>query len=123
MRLLERVKIYFLRQYDVRHSSLVIQHMAFLAKGRDEAERILTRHSARNYGTGLGLLALPFLGAAFAYERAPLLWDALASAEVASPRPWCSGIDRPVRLAQGSRSSRGRAAHRSGIIGATCRSS
>jgi hypothetical protein len=81
-RLLEKVKLYFLRQYDVACSSLVIQHMAFLGKGLDVPDRILTRHSATNYAIALTLLSLPFLGAAFAYQRAPLIWDLLASAEV-----------------------------------------
>jgi len=83
IRLLEKVKLYFLRQYDVVHSSAVIHHLGLLAKGRDDADRILTRHSARNYGISLGLLSLPFLGAAMAYERAPLLFDLAAAAEVA----------------------------------------
>lgn len=82
LRLLEKVRRYCLRQYDLVHSSQIIQHIAWLAAGRDEPDRILTRHSARNYGLAIFLLVLPFLGAAFAYDRAPFWFDLVASAEV-----------------------------------------
>ncbi len=76
------MKLYFLRQYDIVHSSLVIQHAAWMAAGRDEPDAILTRHSARNYAAALVALSLPFLGAAVAYDRAPFWFDLAASVEV-----------------------------------------
>lgn len=82
LRLLAGVKLYCLRQYDLVHSSQIIKHMALVADGRDEPEQILTRHSARNYGLMLFVLALPFLAATVAYDRAPFWFDLAASAEV-----------------------------------------
>jgi hypothetical protein len=49
----------------------------------DDRDRILSRHSARNYGLLLAAVGLPLVGAAFAYARAPLLFDVLTSAEIA----------------------------------------
>ncbi len=82
LRLLDKVKLYFLRQYDLVHSAQIIQHAACVAKGRDDPERILTRHSARNYALSLFALSLPFLGAAVAYDRARFWFDLAVSAEV-----------------------------------------
>lgn len=84
LRLLEKVKLYFLRQYDLCHSAQIIQHAAWVAEGRDEPERILTRHSARNYAFALFLLSLPFLAAAVAYDRARFWFDLAVSVEVAA---------------------------------------
>lgn len=84
LRLLEKVKLFCLRQYDLVHSSQIIQHRAWLAEGRDEAERILTRHSARNYGIAIAALALPFVAAVFAYDRAPFWFDLAVACEVAT---------------------------------------
>ncbi len=82
LRLLSKVKLYFLHQYDLGHSSQIIKHMTWLAEGRDEAERVLTRHSTRNYLIAILVLALPFLGAAVAYDRAPFWFDLAASVEM-----------------------------------------
>lgn len=81
-RLLKKLETWFLRQYDVHHAAAVIHHRDHLLGGRDDAERVLSLHSTRNYLMTLLLLALPFLGATFAYDRAPLFFDAVASAEV-----------------------------------------
>jgi len=81
-RLLEKVKRFFLRQYDVVHSSQVILHMARMQAGRDEDDRVLTRHSGRNYAIALGTLLLPFLVAAFAYDSAPVLLDTVVAGEL-----------------------------------------
>jgi hypothetical protein len=83
MRLLDKVKRYFLRQYDVVHSSLLIHHMSFVATGRDDSDRILTRHSALNYGLALLALCMPFIAASVAYDRAPFWFDLVVAAEVA----------------------------------------
>lgn len=82
LRLLDKVKLYFLRQYDVYHSALLIQHTAWQAAGRDDADRVLSRHTARNYFFALVVLVSPFLGAALAYDRAPEFFDLVAAGEM-----------------------------------------
>lgn len=82
VRLLKRLERFFLRQYDVRHAACILHHAANLRAGRDDADRVLTRHGTRNYLLALGLPALPFVAAIFAYDRARLVIDTLATAEV-----------------------------------------
>ena len=60
----------------------MLNHAAALAAGRDDRNKVLSRHGARNYALCLLLPALPFLGAVFGYERWPRLFDWLASLEV-----------------------------------------
>jgi hypothetical protein len=81
-RLLKKLETWFLRQYDVRHAAAVLHHHDYLLRGRDDAEKLLSMHTTRTYLAALLLLALPFLGAIFAYHRAPLFFDVAASAEV-----------------------------------------
>jgi hypothetical protein len=81
-RLLKKLETWFLRQYDIRHAAAVLHHHDNLLAGRDDAERLLSLHTTRTYAIALLLLASPFLGAIFAYERAPRFFDAVASAEV-----------------------------------------
>jgi len=81
-RVLSKLEAWFLRQYDIHHASVVIHHAALLQRGEPDADRVLSRHSPRNYSLALGLLLLPFVGAAIAYDRAPLLFDLAASLEV-----------------------------------------
>lgn len=83
LRLLEKLERWFLRQYDVPHAAAMIRHAARLAEGRDDAERVLSRHSTRSYLLTLAIPAAPFAGAAFAYGSAPRLFDLLVSLEVA----------------------------------------
>ncbi len=81
-RVLEKLEVWFLRQYDIPHASAVIRHAAELAHGRDDSDRVLSRHSTRNYLLAMGALVSPFVGAAVAYEAAPLTFDLLCSAQV-----------------------------------------
>jgi hypothetical protein len=81
-RVLEKLETWFLRSYDIRHSSAIIQHAAHVSERQDDSRRVLTRHSPRNYAILLAALAAPYVGAAFAYERAPAVFDLLCSAEV-----------------------------------------
>ncbi len=81
-RVLKKLEVWFLRRYDIVHSSAIIQHASALARGQDDSRRTLSRHGPRNYALLLGLLAAPFVGAAFAYERFPLFFDVLCSAEM-----------------------------------------
>ncbi|MEN8182310.1 MAG: hypothetical protein ABFS46_07225 [Myxococcota bacterium] len=82
-RLLQKLEIWFLRRYDVGHAAAVIHHASHLERGEDDAERVLSRHSTRNYFGLLALLLFPLAGAAFFYDRAPLLFDVAASAQIA----------------------------------------
>ncbi|MCZ6464595.1 MAG: hypothetical protein O7A09_09690 [Proteobacteria bacterium] len=82
-RLLKKLEAWFLRQYDIHHSSAMIRHGAWIERGVELGRRILTRHGTRNYALMLGLITTPYVAAAFAYERAPLLFDAVCSAQMA----------------------------------------
>ena len=82
LRLLEKLEAWFLRQYDVYHAAVVIHHADNLRNDTDDADRVLSRHSARNYGLAIGLLIAPFFVASVGYERAPLLFDFVCSAEM-----------------------------------------
>jgi hypothetical protein len=83
MRVLQKLESWFLHQYDVHHAAAAIQHHAHMERGEDDEDRVLSRHSARNYLLALAGLLMPFLGALLFYERAPRLFDALCSIEVA----------------------------------------
>jgi hypothetical protein len=60
----------------------MIQHADNVGRGRFDAEGILSRHNTRTYVLSLAVIAAPFVGAAFFYERAPRLFDALGAFEV-----------------------------------------
>jgi len=81
-RILSRLELWFLRQYDVHHAAVMRHHAERLRGGPGDPDRVLSRHGTRNYALALALPALPFLGAIFAYGRAPGLFDALAALEV-----------------------------------------
>ena len=83
LRLLGKLEGFFLRRYDVHHAAVMRHHAESLKRGADDPQRRLSFHRTRNYALALALPALPFVGAAFAYSRAPALFDALASAVVA----------------------------------------
>jgi hypothetical protein len=82
LRLLKKLEHWFLRQYDIRHSSAIIHHAACLERGTDDGDSTLTWHTLPIHLGALFLLALPFLGASVAYSRAPMVFDLLCSAEV-----------------------------------------
>ncbi len=81
-RLLTQLETFFLRRYDVHHAAVVIAHARCMELGEDDRDRTLSRHSSRNYGLLLAAVALPLVGAAFAYARAPRFFDVVASAEI-----------------------------------------
>jgi hypothetical protein len=78
-RLLRKLEVWFLRQYDVPRAAAVIRHAENLARGRGRFAGVLSWHSTETYALVIAVLAGPFLGAAFAYQRAPLLFDAACS--------------------------------------------
>ncbi len=83
LRLLGKLETFFLRRYDVHHAAVMRHHAEALKRGPDAPEAMLSLHRTRNYALALLLPALPFIGAGFAYSRAPALFDALASGVVA----------------------------------------
>jgi hypothetical protein len=84
LRVLGKLEAWFLRQYDVHHAAAMIHHADRIARGQPEARGMLSRHGTRTYLAVLGVLLAHFAGAAFAYERAPRVFDVLCSAELAA---------------------------------------
>ncbi len=82
-RILGRLELWFLRQYDVHHAAVMRHHAEALRNGAVEPDRVLSRHGRRAYVLALSLPALPLVAAVFPYDRAPLLFDWLAALEVA----------------------------------------
>lgn len=83
-RLLGKLERWFLRIYDIQHSSAIIQHAATLASGEPYSDRwALSWHTPRILTSILVLLLAPFIAAIFAYDRWPLFFDVLCSIEVA----------------------------------------
>ena len=71
LRLLGKLEAWFLRQYDIHHAAAMIQHADNVAKGRLDADAILSRHNTPNYVAALVAIASPFAAAAFFYDSAP----------------------------------------------------
>lgn len=80
LRVLGKLQTWFLRQYDVPNGAAVIHHEANLRSGRTGPDRHLSIHGTRYYLSALAALGAPFLGAAFAYQRAPQAFDGVAAA-------------------------------------------
>jgi len=76
LRLLGKLEAWFLRQYDIHHAAAMIQHADNVAKGRLDADQILSRHNTPNYVAALVAIASPFAVAAFAYDSAPSVFGA-----------------------------------------------
>jgi len=81
-RILGKLEQWFLRSYDIEHSSAIIHHAATLAQGRVRNDRSLTWHRPAVLSGVLGLMIAPFVTAAFVYDRAPGFFDLLCAAEV-----------------------------------------
>jgi len=83
-RLLQELGAWFLRQYDTPRAAAVIRWEEDLARERPaRPSKLLSLHSTGAYLATIGVLLAPFVGAAFAYERAPILFDVAASLTVA----------------------------------------
>jgi hypothetical protein len=78
-RILHALGVFFLRQYDVPRAAALIRQEENLLRGRTGRTGVLSLHSSKTYATAIALLIAPFAGAAFAYERAPLVFDLAAS--------------------------------------------
>ena len=81
-RILGKLERWFLRIYDIRHSSAIIHHAAAVAAGDISHDRPLTWHKPKLLSAALGLMVAPFAAAAFAYDRAPEFFDILCTMEV-----------------------------------------
>ncbi len=81
-RVLKRLETWFLRQYDIYHAASMLYHAEALRKREDDGDKVLSRHSPRNYALGMVLPILPFVGAVFAYDSYPRFFDVVASLEV-----------------------------------------
>jgi len=82
LRILDKLEAWFLRSYDIPDAAAVIQHSALLEQGGGDGRRTLSWHTPRMHALELAVLALPFVAAAFFYERAPQLFDWWCTAEV-----------------------------------------
>ena len=82
LRLLEKLETWFLRRYDVHHAAAMRHQAAALRGGQLAGDRVLSRHGTLGYLMLLGIPALPFVGAIFAYQRAPRFFDWWATSEV-----------------------------------------
>jgi hypothetical protein len=81
-RILAKLEGWFLRRYDIRHSSALINHAAAVERGEDDSARTLSWQTPRLHALALSLLAAPVVLSAFLYDRAPTFFDALCSLEV-----------------------------------------
>ncbi|MBY0400701.1 hypothetical protein K2X89_10425 [Myxococcota bacterium] len=81
-RIFDKLERWFLRAYDIRNASAIINYSAFLSAGRATANRPLTWHTPRIHAFALACLMAPFVIGVFAYERFPFWIDLLCSAEV-----------------------------------------
>ena len=81
LRILRKLEVWLLRQYDVPRAAAVIRHAENLVRDRARADGVLSWHSTANYLAAIALLVWPFVGAAFLYQRAPLLFDVAVSLE------------------------------------------
>ncbi|MEE3332026.1 MAG: hypothetical protein VX246_14270 [Myxococcota bacterium] len=78
-----KLEAWFLRRYDIRHSSAIIHHAAHLDRGQAAGARLsLTWHTPGTHALVLLLLALPYLVGTVAYDAAPALFDWWCSIEV-----------------------------------------
>jgi hypothetical protein len=81
-RILSVLETWFLRRYDIRHSSAIIHHAARLERGELGGRATLSVQTPTVHALVLAGLLLPFVGAAFFYERAPRLFDYWCGGEV-----------------------------------------
>jgi hypothetical protein len=82
MRILKKLEAWFLRQYDIRHSSAIIHHAALMESGAAEPQATLSWHTPKRHALAIAGITAPFVTAAFAYERAPRLFDLVCSVEI-----------------------------------------
>lgn len=82
LRVLKRLEAWFLRQYDIHHAAVMIQHARDMSLHRCNGDRVLSRHRTRNYIAAILALTGPLFVATVAYERAPKVFDWIFSVEL-----------------------------------------
>jgi hypothetical protein len=82
MRILKKLEGWFLRQYDIRHASVVIQLGAMMERGERDDARTLSWHTPRLHALAMLILTAPFVAAIFAYDSAPGVFDVICSIEI-----------------------------------------
>ncbi|MEE2674062.1 MAG: hypothetical protein VX466_09710 [Myxococcota bacterium] len=82
LRLLEKLEAWFLRQYDIRHSSAVIHHAEALERGWVNERVTLSWHTTRIHVLAIALIVAPFMAAVLAYDRSPRFFDIVCAAEI-----------------------------------------
>ena len=81
-RIFDKLERWFLRAYDIRNASAIINYSAIRSLGRSTTNRALTWHTPRIHAFTLALLVSPFLVGSFTYAHFPHWIDLLCSAEV-----------------------------------------
>ena len=81
LRILRKLEVWLLRQYDVPRAAAVIHYAEDLGRNHVRPDGILSWHSTANYLGAIALLVWPFVGAAFLYQRATLFFDVAVSLE------------------------------------------
>lgn len=81
-RIFDKLERWFLRAYDIRNASAIINYSAALSAGRATANGVLTWHTPRIHALALAALVSPFVVGSFAYARYPDWIDLVCSAEV-----------------------------------------
>jgi hypothetical protein len=81
-RIFDKLERWFLRAYDIRNASAIINFSAALSAGRATSNRVLTWHTPGIHALTLAALVAPFVVGAFVYDRFPHWIDFVCSAEV-----------------------------------------
>jgi hypothetical protein len=81
-RIFDKLERWFLRAYDIRNASAIINYSAALGRGRAPVNRPLTWHTPRIHALTLAALLAPFVVGSFVYDRHPGWIDLVCSAEV-----------------------------------------
>lgn len=81
-RIFDKLERWFLRAYDIRNASAIINYSAALERGRPSTNRPLTWHTPRIHALTLAALLAPFVVGSFVYESHPRWIDLVCSAEV-----------------------------------------
>ncbi len=82
LRILKKLEGWFLRQYDIAHASAVIHHAAALERGDRSGDDYLRWHTQSIHVATLGVMTVPFVAAALAYDWAPRFFDLISTLEV-----------------------------------------
>ncbi len=81
-RIFDKLERWFLRAYDIRNASAIINFSASLSAGRATSNRILTWHTPAIHALTVAFLVAPFVVGTFVYARVPHWIDLVCSAEV-----------------------------------------